>query len=90
MEQGLLQMNCQTYQMGGGVIHVNHGPSMREVKRESQGVKWCFHCRKRQEFVFIVTAPIEPDWYGPNADIRCTQCNTSDGDLFPGYEREWE
>ena len=82
--------NCQTYNFGGTTVHISHGPEMREVKRESKGEKWCFHCRKRREFWFIVTAPAEPSYYGPNADIRCGHCNTSDGDFFPGHEREWE
>lgn len=83
-------MSCQTYAIGGDTVHINHGPEMREIKRESQGVKWCFKCRKRREFWFIVTAPAVPDWYGPNLDIKCGTCDTSDGDLFPCREREWE
>ena len=83
-------MTCQTVTIGGDVVHINYGPEMVEVKRESEGVKWCFHCRKHREFFYIVTAPVVMDWYGPNADIRCGACNTSDGDLFPGREREWE
>jgi len=83
-------MSCRTYDIGGTLVTVNHGPTMREVKRESQGEKWCFRCRKRRDFLFIVTAPIEPDWYGPTASIRCAHCNLQDGDLFPGREREWE
>lgn len=83
-------MTCQTYNIGGGLISVNHGPAMVEVVRRSEGEKWCFHCRKRREFFYTVHAPKVMDWYGPNADIKCGHCNTSDGDLFPGYEREWE
>ena len=83
-------MTCRTYDIGCNIVTVNHGPAMREVKRESEGEKWCFHCRKRREFWYTVVAPIEPDWYGPVAAIRCGHCNTQDGDLLPGYEREWE
>lgn len=83
-------MSCQTVAIGDTVATVCHGAEHREVRRRSEGVKWCFKCRKRSEFFFIVTAPIVPDWYGPSAAIRCATCNTQDGDLFPGYEREWE
>jgi hypothetical protein len=83
-------VSCQTITYQGSPVHINFGPEMREVKRESQGVKWCFHCRKRREFWFIVTAPVIPSYYGPEPDITCGQCNTSDGDLFPGRIREWE
>ena len=83
-------MSCQTLIVGGDVVHINYSPEMRQIKRESQGVKWCFHCRKRREFWFTVMAPVVPDYYGPNCDIRCGTCNTSDGDLGFGREREWE
>lgn len=82
-------MTCQTYDMGGTLVHVNHGPAMEEVKRDNLGERWCFHCRERREFFFIVTAPIEPSYYGPNVDVKCGTCNTSDGDMFPGGYREW-
>ena len=83
-------MSCQTVPIGDTVVTICYGAEHRVIKNESQGELWCFHCRKRREFFFIVTAPVEPDWYGPNADIKCGHCNTSDGDLFPGREREWE
>lgn len=84
-------MTCQTYEIGGDIIHINHGPSMVEVVNRRDGEpRWCFVCRKRTEFRYIVTAPSEPSYYGPNADIKCGRCNTSDGDLFPGNSREWE
>lgn len=62
---------------------------MEERKRESDGERWCFYCHKRREFLFIVTAPIGISYYGPNPSIRCSVCDTSDGDLFPGRERTW-
>lgn len=83
-------MSCSTYTYGETLVHVNHGPMMKEVVRRSEGEKWCFQCRKRCEFFYIVTAPVVIDWYGPNADVECGTCNTSDADLFPGHEREWE
>jgi hypothetical protein len=60
------------------------------VNRPDGEVRWCFVCRKRREFRYIVMAPVTMDWYGPYADIKCAHCRTSDGDLFPGREREWE
>lgn len=74
----------------GAVAHICRSGATREIKRESTGESWCFHCRKRQEFFYVVTGDVEPSYYGPNPDIICGQCKTSDGDLFPGREREWE
>ena len=84
-------MSCETLNLDGTVVHINHGPEMVEVVRRRDGeARWCFHCRKRRDFLYIVTAPAEPSYYGPTADVKCGTCNTSDGDLFPGHEREWE
>jgi hypothetical protein len=84
-------MTCQTLTIGGDRMHVNFGPEMVEVVNRLDGkTRWCFTCRTRREFRYIVTAPTEPSYYGPNADIKCSHCKTSDGDLFPGREREWE
>ena len=84
-------MSCQTYDIGGDLIHVNRGPAMVEVVNRVDGeTRWCFNCRQPREFRYIVMAPVEPDWYGPHADVKCGHCRTSDGDLFPGREREWE
>ncbi len=78
-------------ELGDGTkVHINVGPKMVESKRESQGVKWCFKCRARQEFWLIIRHPAEPSYYGPDATIACGECDTSDGDLFPGIVREWE
>lgn len=64
---------------------------MREVRREPNGEpRWCFMCRTVQPFVFVVTAPVGPSYYGPNPSIQCAACAANDGDLFPGREREWE
>lgn len=84
-------MTCQTYNIGGSVVHVNHGPTMEEIVNRVDGeTRWCFVCRKHREFRYIVTAPAEPSYYGPNPDVRCGHCKSSDGDLFPGRFREWE
>lgn len=83
-------MTCQTLEIDGQAVHISRGSAMEEVKRESLSIRWCFACRTRQEFWFIVTAPIEPSYYGPNVDVKCGHCNTSDGDCFPGRYREWD
>lgn len=84
-------MSCQTYNIGEQAVHVNHGSAMVEVVNRRNGEKrWCFKCRTQREFRYVVMAPVVPDYYGPNADIKCGTCKTSDGDLFPGSEREWE
>jgi hypothetical protein len=82
-------MSCQNIAIGDTLVHINYGPAMKEIRRDSEGVKWCFHCRKRREFFYIVVAPVEPSYYDPNVDIACGHCNTSDGDMFPGHIREW-
>lgn len=66
------------------------GTRMKEHSRTSEGVKWCFCCRKRVEFVRVVTVPDGPSYYGPNVTIKCTNCGADDGDLFPGWSREWD
>lgn len=71
-------------------IHICYGPRMQEVTRDHLGVKWCFHERKRFMFDKVVTAPVEPSYYGPDMFIECTSCKKHDVDLFPGYTREWE
>lgn len=70
-------------------VYICRGPAMREVRRESEGERWCFRCHKRREFLFVVTAPVEPSYYGPNAVVKCSVCDLIDGDLFPGRCREW-
>lgn len=72
--------------IGGGVMIC--GTDMKEVSRKSQGIKWCFHCRKRHEFWWVVDAPVGISYYGPNAYMvgigrECT-------DLFPGWYRVCE
>ncbi len=62
------------------------GTDMKEVSRESEGIKWCFHCRTRHEFWWVVSSPTGFSYYGPTASIKgigqgCT-------DLFPGWYRE--
>lgn len=63
---------------------------MAEARRDSFGERWCFRCRKRVEFVAILMVPTELSYYGPHWKIKCTNCGALDGDIFPGFEREWE
>lgn len=74
--------------MSGALIHINRPGPMRTIRDESEGVKWCFRCRERVEFRFIVRAEVEPSYYEPTPDIRCVNGH-SDGDMFPGGFREW-
>lgn len=86
-------------------LHILHTP-MEEIHREPDGEeRWCFVCRKRRTFEYVVTRPIvEPPqpgkedeyefptgaYYGPTHQISCATCDTIDGDMFPGTYREWE
>lgn len=65
------------------------GPRMKEVHREAVGVRWCFACRKRREFVYVVMDAVEPSYWGPTCSIECADRGHYDGDLFPGCSREW-
>lgn len=71
----------------GGVIVC--GTRMVEHSRRSEGIKWCFQCRTRAEFHWIVMVPDGPSYYGPEAYMKCSNCDEIDGDLFPGRYREW-
>lgn len=68
----------------------NAGPT-RVVHREGNGEsRWCFQCRARAPFEYVVAAPTDPEsWYGPTPSIQC-QAGHLDGDLFPGRAREWK
>jgi hypothetical protein len=75
-------------------VHILHTP-MEEVSRKPNGERFCFICRKRREFVYVISRPIVTSiddtgaWYGPTHQIECGTCHTVDGDCFPGTEREW-
>ena len=62
------------------------GPAMEELSREFDGTRWCFVCRTRHRFDLVVTAPIEPSYYGPSTAI-VGECGSHDSDLFPGLHR---
>ena len=64
------------------------GTVMEEHSRRSEGIKWCFHCRKRHEFWWVVMAPDGLSYYGPTAGMEGVTAECSD--LFPGWTRELE
>ena len=80
-------------------IAICRGPRMKETHRDSMGVKWCFKCRGRHEFHWIVMAPVI-DWddeasiaaamWGPTAHSECQNCKEQAGELFPGWSYQWE
>ena len=63
------------------------GTTMKEHSRRSEGVKWCFHCRKRHEFFWVVMVPDGLSYYGPEARMGGIASGCTD--LFPGWTREW-
>lgn len=79
-------MPCEVYE---GLTVCRSG-GMERIRHDSQGERWCFHCRKRREFFLDVWRDIEPSYYDPNPSIRCGTCDAIDADLFPGQIREWD
>ena len=71
-------------------VIICRGPALEEVSRRDLGARWCFSCRKRQNFVYVVIAPTEPSYYDPLPSIRCSGCNRADADLGFGRCREWD
>lgn len=85
-------MSVRPLELDGKVVGAICGPSGWEIIRdESIGEHWCFKCRKRRDFRFIVGR--DPDWendyYGPSAHVECSVCNTVDGDCGFGSSREY-
>lgn len=70
-------------------VHIHWTEPMHEVFRHPDGERWCFVCRRRQAFEYVRTAPVGISYYGPNDRIVCSVCQTTDGDCFPGTDREW-
>jgi hypothetical protein len=83
--------------MSEPTLHILWTEPREEIWRKSDGERWCFICRKRRLFERVMNAPIIPEnptiddlpWYGPRTWIECSHCHTTDGDCFPGTEREW-
>ena len=74
--------------MSGAVVICSE--PVEEIYRESIGERWCFICRARREFWYLVHAPVGLSYYGPNPSIRCGTCGQVDGDCGFGRSREWE
>lgn len=74
--------------VGDDSLTLCYGPPMRQIRRDELPERWCFTCRQRRPFLFLVTAPAVPSYYGPSASVRCDRGH-DDGDLFPGRFREW-
>ena len=64
------------------------GTDMIEKSRRPEGIRWCFHCRKRHEFERVVMVPDGLSYYGPSVFIEGPKPDCTD--LFPGWYREWE
>jgi hypothetical protein len=62
------------------------GTQMVEHSRRSEGDRWCFHCRKRHEFFWVVMVPDGLSYYGPSAGMEGPTSDCTD--LFPGWYRE--
>lgn len=62
------------------------GTRMKEFSRAPEGVKWCFTCRARHEFWWVVMVPDGLSYYGPTAQMEGVTRSCSD--LFPGWVRE--
>jgi hypothetical protein len=84
--------DCTTYldEEGHAFLNINHGPRMKEIRREDWAERWCFACRGRHMFLYVVDAPVEMSYYGPNPSIRCGSCGQVNGDCGFGRAREWE
>ncbi len=76
-------------------VHILHTPMEAVHRSVIAENRWCFHCRRRQTFEYVVERPIcitgdeTGCWYGPTRSIECAVCHTTDGDCFPGTQREW-
>lgn len=62
------------------------GTEMIEYSRESQGERWCFTHRMREEFFWIVMVPAGLSYYGPTAHMEGPTRDCTD--LFPGWYRD--
>jgi hypothetical protein len=88
-------------ELDGVPVTICRGPEMKERHRDPMGVKWCFKCRGRHEFDWIVMGAdmaldddgqISPSMYmaEPTAHSECSGCGRRDGQLFPGWSYRWE
>lgn len=87
-------------------VSICHAPAKHVLDREEvhSESSWCFRCRGRHDFMWRVYAvpqeatsalldsdnPYADVWCEPYAQIECGSCGSVDGDLFPGWIREWD
>lgn len=85
-------MSCDPLVMDGQVIGTIHRVSEEEVRREPYGEpRWCFQCRARVAFEYVVYAPTDRfSYYGPRPAIECQPRRHTNGDVGFGRIREWE
>lgn len=70
-------------------VHICHEPT-EVTHAESVGERWCFRCRTRSDFQFVIHTPVSVEsYYDPTPSIRCGTCQRPDTDLFPGRYRDW-
>lgn len=70
-------------------IHVLRTP-MHEHKRDPQGEKWCFQCRKRLPHDAVLMVCDDPmSYYGPHWALECSRCR-QDHTHFPGTEWSYD
>ena len=65
------------------------GPAIVAQEREPERTSWCFRCRHITDHYLVVSYPERGSYYEPSADVRCCECGTIDGDVFPGMSRGW-
>lgn len=92
-------MTIQHAEVDGVPVVICRGPELEESSRESMGIKWCFACRTRAEFEWVVKSPVI-DWndeasiaaamWGPVIFAECGNCHRRDTQLFPGWEYKWK
>lgn len=85
-------MSCDPIVMDGKVIGTIHRVDEEEVRREIHGEpRWCFQCRARVPFEYVVYAPTDLfSYYGPRPAIECQPRRHTNGDCGFGSSREWE
>ena len=81
--------NCQPF--NGGIV-CTIAPRVEVARTPYPGQRWCFHCRARHTFEYVIYEPgrdaSELDC--PEAEVQCATCHTKDSDRFPDLpEREF-
>jgi hypothetical protein len=84
-------MSCDPIIDGGQPVGVICRPNKMEriVDRVDGDPRWCFKCRKKREFRYVVDREVGYSYYDPSPSVICGTCRTPDGDCFPGICRTW-